>query len=93
MLAKDHLGRTYKSFAAMCRAWGLDSRTVGKRLDRGLSIEDALTRKQWSREHIINGHTYSNVDEICKAYGIARKNMEYRLYELGLSLEEAVNKK
>ena len=92
MLARDHLGRTYKSFSAMCRAWRVGRVTVIKRLERGLSIAEALTRKPWSREHIINGHIYSNVDEVCKAYGIARKNMEYRLYELGLSLEEAVNK-
>lgn len=92
MLAKDHLGRTYKSFAAMCRAWGVVSRTVATRLDRGFSMEEALTRKQWSREHIVNGHTYSSIDEICKVYGISRIQMYYRLYELGLSLEEAVNK-
>ena len=93
MLVRDHLGKTYKSFSAMCRAWGIERVTVEKRLERGLSIAEALTRKQWSREHVINGHTYSNVDEICKAYGIARSNMEYRIYDLGLSLEEAVNKK
>lgn len=92
MLARDHLGKTYKSFSAMCRAWGVGRVTVEKRLERGLSMEEALTRKQWSREHIINGHAYSNVDEVCKAYGIAKRNMYYRLYELGLSLEEAVNK-
>ena len=65
--------------------------TVAKRLDRGLSIEEALTRKQWSRAYIIDEHIYSSVDEICKAYGISRKNMEYRIYDLGLSLEEAVH--
>ena len=93
MLAKDHLGRTYKSFAAMCRAWGVVSRTVATRLDRGFSMEEALTRKHWSREHVVNGHIYSSVAEICKAYGISRRKMEYRIYELGLTLEEAVNKK
>ena len=93
MLAKDHLGRTYKSFAAMCRAWGVISATVAARLDRGLSIEEALTKKSWSREHVINGHTYSSVDEFCKVYDISRRKMYYRIYELGLTLEEAVNKK
>lgn len=93
MIAKDHLGRTYKSFAAMCRAWRVVSRTVATRLERGLSIEEALTKKPWSREHTVNGHTYSSVDEICKVYGISRTQMYYRIYDLGLPLEEAVNKK
>lgn len=93
MLAKDHLGRMYKSFSAMCRAYRIEVHTALARLNRGLSLEETLTRKPWSREHVINGHIYSSVDEICKAYGIPRKNMEYRIYELGLSLEEAVNKK
>ena len=93
MLAKDHLGRTYKSFSDMCKAWKVIDSTVAARLDRGLSIEEALTKKPWSREHVVNGHTYSNMNEICRAYGISRRQMDYRLYELGLSLEEAVNRK
>ena len=91
MLARDHLGKTYKSFAAMCRAWGVEVHTASARLNRGLSIEETLTRKSWSREHIINGCTYSSIDEVCKEFGISRRKMEYRIYELGLSPEEAVN--
>lgn len=92
MIAKDHLGKTYKSFSDMCKAWGVIDSTVAARLERGLSIKEALTKKPWSREHVVNGHTYKNVTEVCKAYGISRRKMNYRLYELGLSLEEAVNK-
>lgn len=93
MIAKDHLGKTYKSFSDMCKAWKVIDSTVAARLERGLSIEEALTKKPWSRELVVNGHTYSSVNEICRTYGISRRQMDYRLYELGLSLEEAVNRK
>ena len=93
MLAKDHLGREFKSFSAMCRAYGIEVHTALARLNRGLSIKEALTRGLWSRAHTINGHTYNNVKEICRTYDISKSNMNYRIYDLGLSLEEAVNKK
>lgn len=42
----DHLGNEYPSFKAMCRAYGKHPDTVNFRLDRGYSLELALTSKQ-----------------------------------------------
>lgn len=44
MIAKDHLGKTYKSLVAMARAWGISYSTLISRLDLGWTVEDALTR-------------------------------------------------
>ena len=40
---KDHLGKEYKSFTAMAKAWGLNLRTIRNRLKADWSLERALT--------------------------------------------------
>lgn len=40
--SRDHLGREYRTFAAMAEAWGLKPRTAAARLRKGLTIEQAL---------------------------------------------------
>lgn len=45
-LARDHLGRDYKSIADMARAWGVRPSVVRLRLDRGWTVEKALTGKR-----------------------------------------------
>ncbi|ADL36338.1 hypothetical protein bpr_II401 (plasmid) [Butyrivibrio proteoclasticus B316] len=39
---KDHRGKSYPSFRAMARAYGLEKSTLKERLDRGWSLKDAL---------------------------------------------------
>ena len=41
----DHLGRKYESHAEMCRAWGVDVRAFGNRIQYGWSIKGALTNQ------------------------------------------------
>lgn len=47
MFCKDHLGTKYPSMSAMCRAWHRHIDVVRKRLDRGASIEEALTAERY----------------------------------------------
>lgn len=56
MYCKDHLGRMYPSMSAMCRAWHRCVDTVNKRLERGATIEEALTadvfrKKKGAKKH------------------------------------------
>lgn len=55
MFCKDHLGRKFSSMAAMCRAWHRNADVVRKRLERGATIEEALTaevfRKKGGKKH------------------------------------------
>lgn len=43
--SKDHLGNVYRSFNAMCAAWGLPRDSVAYRLNVGWSLKKALTTK------------------------------------------------
>ena len=42
-ICKDHTGQEFPSLAAMARAWGLSPSMLQGRLDRGLTMEEALT--------------------------------------------------
>ena len=46
----DHLGNKYESFSAMCRAYDINICTVNTRLERGWSLEKALTIKPRKKE-------------------------------------------
>lgn len=41
--SRDHTGRDFPTLTAMAEAWGVRPSTVSLRLDRGWSVEDALT--------------------------------------------------
>ena len=41
----DHLGNTFESISAMCRAYGIERKTYMKRIERGMSIKEALTKR------------------------------------------------
>ena len=45
----DHLGNTYHSIKDMCKAWGVNNMTFTTRLNKGWSIEKALTTPPLTR--------------------------------------------
>ncbi len=63
----DHLGNKYASLTAMCSAYGIGRETFKRRIDRGMSIEKALTKPKIT-DHL--GNQYSTISEMCKAYDI-----------------------
>lgn len=44
IICRDHNNKPYKSFNAMCKAFGKSTATVRNRLKLGWSLEDALTK-------------------------------------------------
>lgn len=47
--SKDHLGKIYPSIQTMCKAWGINGWTFSIRLNKGWSIEKALTTPPLTR--------------------------------------------
>lgn len=92
----DHTGREFPTFRAMCAAWGQRYITVAKRLERGATIERALTEQsRWTRRHegrIVADHTgrwFRSVSAMCEAWGIGRRTWNYRI-AAGWSVERAL---
>ena len=42
----DHLGNRYDSAKEMCDAWGVDQTTYSRRVKKGWTVEDALTKRR-----------------------------------------------
>lgn len=53
----DHLGKEYDSKKEMCEAYGINYCTYKKRINRGLSVKDALTKKAGRCKHEEQGGT------------------------------------
>ncbi len=89
----DHLGNTYESIEAMCKQYGIKKSVYIHRIEKGLSIKDALTIRYGDskicEDHL--GNKYCNIGEMCKAYGITRAKLSYRL-KANWSLEDALTK-
>lgn len=87
----DHLGNPHESFVDMCKAWNKTENTVRSRLQRGETLEQALTRDNLDRAvKDENGVIYDNIGEMAKARGISRNTITNRL-NAGMTLEEAVS--
>ena len=98
VFSRDHLGNTYPTFKAMCDAWKKPITTVRYRLEKGLSIEKALTapvpviykkynRGTLSKDHL--GKMYHSTREMCKAWGVNNWTFLGRLNK-GWSIEKAL---
>lgn len=79
---QDHLGNTYESVKSLCKAYNIDITTFTTRLDRGWSIEDALTKEKQSNRKAIQDHignTYDSITDLCKAYNIRPDTFKDRI--------------
>lgn len=94
--SKDHLGNYYKSLADMARAHNLAPVTLANRLNRGMTIEDALTTPV--REHGMYasrecydhlGNKYPSYKARANAYGKHANVVKERLAK-GYTLEDAL---
>lgn len=89
----DHLGNEFKSFLKMCQYYNKDFCTVKNRLDKGWSLEDALTKnKTTSRgtttyDHL--GNKFDSMLAMCRRYNINYKVVDKRLRD-GWELEKAL---
>lgn len=68
----DHMGNYFSSLSCMCKYWGISPDLYLKRLSRGWSQKDALTKARRNRQHVIkqiideNGNVFSSVSEMQK---------------------------
>lgn len=91
----DHKGNKYSSILKMCEAYGINRSTYLQRIEKGLSVEDALTlpvetKRSGSRQiEDFKGIVYNSKKEMCEAYGIKYITLVNRM-NLGWSLEDAL---
>lgn len=84
----DHKGRRFACKTAMLQHYGVDTSSFNGRLNRGWSLEKALTvpvKRHGVYDHI--GKFYVSVTQMCYAYGIYT-NLYYLRRKAGWSLEE-----
>lgn len=87
--SKDHKGNIYQSLKSMCEAWKTNASRVAYRLNKGWSIEQALTVpvKGTCKDHL--GNVYANYHEMCKVYNI-KVSVFVSRKKKGWTLEQAL---
>lgn len=86
----DHLGNMYSSIGDMCNTYGIKISTFYSRLQRGYTLQDALTERRWNHcccDH--NGKQYPSFEDMCLYYNQGKKLVINRLHN-GWSLEDAL---
>lgn len=75
----------------ICREAGRRISTVRKRMEKGLSFEEAVTVEGNVGKHVytMNGET-KTLSEWCKIYGFTEPAILYRMKKKGMSFEEAI---
>lgn len=75
----DHMGNYFSSLSGMCKYWGISPDLYLKRLSRGWSQKDVLTKARRNRQHVIkqiideNGNVFSSVSEMQKFHQSYKK--------------------
>lgn len=106
MQCKDHLGNSFYSIAAMCSYYKVTYITFKKRIDAGLNLEEALTRKKSSdslglkmpsqksrrTDHTVDDHLGHSFSSIDEmcSYYGIKSDTYYRRRRRGLSVEDAL---
>lgn len=68
----DHVGNYFSTISGMCKYWGISPDLYIKRLSRGWSQKDALTKARRNRQPVIkqiideNGNVFSSISEMQK---------------------------
>lgn len=90
VVVKDHLGHEFRSQTAMCAYWNINRDLFVKRIERGWSLERALTEpidplghnRHRCEDHL--GHVFLSVEEMCAYWGINLNTFHYRRKRMGL---------
>lgn len=78
-VVKDHLGKEYKYFIEMAKAYGLSFTALSKRLNK-YDLKTALTlpkRQKRIKDHL--GNVYSSYKEMAEFYGLKKNTLFTRL--------------
>lgn len=95
----DHLGNSYDSITSMCETYRINPVTFSKRIQRGKTLEQALTESVRPRAIQTNrscvdhlGNQFKSTADMCRYYGI-----DYPVYQnrigLGWSVKDALTTK
>ena len=88
---EDHLGNKFSSVKAMCRHYGIKPSTYRARINKGMSVEDALKLEDMNKisvkDHL--GNEFSSINDMCRHYGIGASTYRKRIKK-GMSLEDAL---
>lgn len=77
----------YSNLKSLCKDFSKNYSVVLKRVNKGLSLDDAL---DYDRSITVRGKTYTSLSEACKVYGLDYAKVRARLC-LGWSLDDALN--
>lgn len=91
---KDHLGNEYNTIREMCKAWGIQQSRFTTRINKGMSLKDALETPVKSHSKNTNpedhlGNRFNSRKEMCEYWGIKEDALKSRLKK-GMTLEEAL---
>ena len=90
-------GKEFKSLRALTKAYEYNYDTVRRRLKKGISLEDALSKERISRKPTDkkfiapDGKEYGSIKALAKAYGCNYDTVQRRLKK-GFSVEDAISK-
>lgn len=82
-------GVEYRSLSDACRVAGVPISTAKVRLDKGMSVDEALHKGNYGNAVTVHGKFFSSLQEVLDYYGINRSTLLSRMSK-GLSLEEAL---
>ncbi len=94
ILSQDHKGKWFGSRTEMCDWWEIRDNTYLGRINRGYSVEEALTKEVAEPSKPCTDHKgqhFKSQAELCRYYGIECTSFRDRLSR-GWSLEDALTK-
>lgn len=84
-------GEYFSDYKAFCEHIGLSPITLGDRIRKGKTLEEAVKTKIRARSEIeYKGNIYASQGALAGAFGISQSSLSLRLRK-GMSLEEAIN--
>ncbi len=88
----DHLGTHYKSEAQMCRAYHIPLMTYRRRLERNMSLEEALTIPSGSCNSVTDheGTVFPTVSALCRHWGVTTEKYNRKIRQ-GCTIEQALD--
>ena len=88
---KDHQGNVFSSINAMCKYWNIPTKKYSYYINKGYTIEEALTYKQ-NRTTIQDhqGNTFSSMKEMCEYWNVPIKTYSARIKK-GYTIEKALS--
>lgn len=87
-------GKEYNSHADLCRELGIKYSSFERRMNAGLSVEDAVNKAlnpTVTKVYDHLGNEFSSRNKMCEYYGITLQQLKYRL-DKGMTLEKALTK-